>query len=454
MAAGNDADRIEHRFTTFHLPLITCVLFLFTTISEGGVKVVDIDGKASSGTLLQLTAEKVVLSSGTETQEFSPGQILKLHSEETAGTPNAPELFLVVHLRDGSRIVASDLSVANQTLHLTRASGAKFSFRLELVEGVLFSIPFGKIADGMPEEIQKIRQTRSAEDRLLITVGNAWDYYGGIVREIGPETVQFELDDEVLAIPRKKIVGLLFHQNDSPETALPFCRTTERDGTSWELAELTFDRDQERFRWKTVLGIEGTTPFSDWESTDFTKTNTLPLLQSTPVSVQYTPAVVWTEQREQEPLLLWQQFAKSILERTEATTNDESLQGDSGSGRLKKPRQFPLQTLRGIQLDRKVYPVGYTLSARTVLEFSWTDDYKTLRGLAGIDDRTRPNGRVKLTFLSGDTILYEATIRGDSSAVPLNVNLTGVKKLTIVVDFPNGIDDGTRLNLVEMQLVK
>ena len=123
-------------------------------------------------------------------------------------------------------------------------------------------------------------------------------------------------------------------------------------------------------------------------------------------------------------------------------------------GRLRRPDQFPLRTLQGIQLDRKVYLVGYTLSAGMVLEFSWTDDYKTLRGLAGIDDRTRPNGHVKLTFQSGDTILFDRTIRGDLPVVPLNINLSGVRSLTIAVDFPNGFNDGTRLNLVEMQLVK
>jgi len=222
------------------------------------------------------------------------------------------------------------------------------------------------------------------------------------------------------------------------------------------LTELTFDRDQERFHWKTVLGIEGETPFSQWHSADFTKTNTVSLFQLTPISVQVSPAVVWAAPGDREPLLLWQQLAQSILERSEAASDasQPSSRPDSTMGRLKKPDQFPLRTLRGIQLDRKVYPLGYTLSAKTVLEFSWADDYKTLRGLAGIDDRTRPNGRVKLAFLSGDTVLYETTIRGDHPAVPLNINLSGVKKLTIIVDFPGGIDDGTRINLVEMLLVK
>ena len=237
--------------------------------------------------------------------------------------------------------------------------------------------------------------------------------------------------------------------------ASPFCRITEQDGTSWELAELTFDQNQERFRWKTVLGIEGMAPFSGWASADFTKANTVSLFQLTPV-VQCTPAVVWADSRDQGPLLLWQQLTQSVLEHPEAAS-DESVptsRPDATMGRLRRPDQFPLRTLQGIQLDRKVYPVGYTLSPKTVLEFSWADDYKTLRGLAGIDDRTRPNGRVKLVFLSGNTVLYETTIRGDHPAVPLNINLTGVKKLAIVVDFSHGLDDGTRFNLVEMQLVK
>jgi len=430
--------------------------FFIFHFAEASVQVVDIDNKVSQGTLLQLDAEKVVLSSGTRTLEFPPERVLKLQAEEPGTASNASQSFLVAHLRDGSRIVASDLTLSNQVLHLTRTSGTKLSLRLDFVEAIRFSIPFGKVTEEIPTEIQKILQAKSAEDRLLVSLGDALDYYGGIIREIGPETVQFELDGEILAVKRQKIVGLLFHQSDFPETAFPFCRITERDGTTWELTELTFEQNQERFHWKTVLGIEGVTPLSEWVSADFTKTNTFPLFQLTPISVQYTPAVVWADPRGQEPLLLWQQLAGSILERSDAASDESSpvSRSDSATTRLKKPDQLPLRTLQGIQLDRKVYPIGTTLSARTVLEYSWTDDYKTLRGLAGIDDRTCPNGRVKLAFLSGDTVLYETTIRGDHPAVPLNINLSGVKKLTIIVDFPGKIDDGTRINLVEMQLVK
>ena len=451
-----------YRFIASHLSLLTYFLFLAVAGgSDGDVHIIDIDSKASSGTLLRLDAEKVMFSSEAGTLELSPERILKLQTAATFETRKTSELFLVVHFRDGSRTIASDLSLSDQTIRLTRIDGTEQSFGLDLLQGIRFSVPWGEAAGEFPENIQKILRTRSAEDRLLIAAGDAVDFYGGIIRGIGPETVPFELDGEVLAIPRKKIVALLFHQKDSPPVALPFCRLTERDGTSWELTDLTFDRVQERFRWKTVLGIEGITPFSEWAAADFTKTNTIPLFELAPVSVRYTPAVLWMDQREQEPLLLWQQLAKShwehSVERSEAASDDEKApisQADSTADRLKKPNQFPLQTLRRIQLDGKVYQTGVTLSAKTVLEFSWTDDYQTLRGLAGIDDRIRPSGRVKLSFQSGGTILYETILRGDHPAVPLNVNLNGVKKLTILVDFPAGIDDGTRLNLVEMQLVK
>jgi len=439
---------------TYHLSLITCLL---AVVSEGSVKVVDIDNQASSGTLLRLDAEKVVLSSATETLEFPPERILKLQTEATSEQPGSSILLHVAHLRDGSRVVASDLSLSSQTIHLTRIGGAKLSLKLDLLEGIRFSIPSGEIAGEIPENIQKIQRTRSAEDRLLITAGDALDYYGGIINEIGPETVQFELDGEVLAIPRRRIVALLFHQNDSSAPTLPLCRFTERDGTSWELIDLTYNREQQHFRWKTAVGIEGITSFSDWVAADFTKTNTVPLFQLTPVSVQWTPAILWTDQREQEPFLLWQQFTKSRFEHSETASDNEEAPvflPDSATGRLRRPDQFPLRTLQGIQLDGKVYQNGVTLSAKTVLEFSFTDDYQTLRGLAGIDDRIRPGGRVKLSFLSGSTTLYETTIRGDHPSVPLNLNMNGVKKLTIIVDFTGGIDDGTRLNLVEMLLVK
>ena len=438
--------------STFAFPLL---LTLFALMSGGEVDVVDVDEKTSSGILQEMDGEKAVLAAGSQRLSFPVNHILAVIPQTVAAKTESSETPAVVHLLDGSRIAVSDLTMSQKTVELLRTNGAKISVGLDQLELILFQVKSEEVGNEIPDDIQKIVRVKSAEDRLLIAVENALDYYDGIIREIDSKTVKFELDGEVLSVNRGKVVGLHFHQAALPQTLTPFCLLVERDGSFWTLAEIRYDSTQETFHWKTVLGIEGVTPFAQWASADFAKKNTAPLLSLTPVAVRYSPLANWTDQAEQGPLTLLEQMSKSVLNRsgTKQESKEEPSENRTNS-RLKKPKQLPLTTLPGIQLDGKVYPIGYTLHAKTELEFLLVDEYQSLRGIAGIDDRIRPNGRVKLVISGNGTPLYETIIRGDHTTERLNISLKGVKKLTITADFPDGPDNGSRLNLVEMLLQK
>ena len=438
--------------STFAFPLLLTLLAL---LNGGGVDVVDVDEKTSGGILQEMDGEKTALAAGSQMLSFPVDRILSIKPQTVTAKAESSETFSVVHLLDSSRIVVNDLTMSQKTAELTRANGTKISVELDQIELVRFQVKSEEISNDIPGDLQKIVRVKSAEDRLLVAVENALDYYGGVIREIDTKTIKFELDGEILSVNRGKVVGLIFHQTALPQTMTPFCQLSERDGSHWTLAEIRYDSTQEAFRWKTVLGIEGVTPFGQWASADFAKKNTAPLLSLTPIAVRYSPLANWTDQAGQGPLALLGQMSKSVLDHSgKMPENEEEPIESHSNSRLKKTKQLPLTTLPGIQLDGKVYPIGYTLPAKTELEFLLEDEYQTLRGIAGIDDRIRPNGRVKLVISGNDTPLYETIIRGDHATERLNVSLKGVKKLTIIADFPDGLDNGSRLNLVEMLLQK
>ncbi len=432
------------------------LLLLLSVAAERSVNLVDVDQKASRGELVRLESGKAVIATGTQTVEYPVERILEIRPTATPEFITS-EPRVVVHLLGGTRIVGKDLTTVNQTIEIVRVDGTKLSVAIDAVELVRFSVTPEEAAKDVPADIQKILRTKSAEDRLLVEVEGALDYHDGIIRKIEPETVGFELDGSVLSVSRKKIVGLIFHGIETSKPAVPFCQFVERDGSSWSLTELIYDAPQDLFRWKTVWGLQGTTPFSDWVSADFGKVNTVPLVRLTPISVRSTPPVQWMEKNEQNPLALLDRMAIAIAGKTESTPSDgtsPTIPGVGPPSRLKKTKQLPLTTLEGVMLDGKLHDTGYTILAKTEIVYQLSGEYTTLLGLAGIDDRIRPSGRVKLVFSGDGVLLYETTIRGDHAARPLRVDLNGVKNLTITVDLPDGLDNAARLNLVEMVLVK
>jgi hypothetical protein len=78
------------------------------------------------------------------------------------------------------------------------------------------------------------------------------------------------------------------------------------------------------------------------------------------------------------------------------------------------------------------------LSGKTVLTYELPETVHRLRGVAGIEDADRPNSRAKLSITGDGTTLFEHVLSGDEPATELRLELNGVKKLVISVDFANG----------------
>ena len=99
------------------------------------------------------------------------------------------------------------------------------------------------------------------------------------------------------------------------------------------------------------------------------------------------------------------------------------------------------------------YRKGLALHSRTEMVYRLPDRFSRFRAMAGIDDAVRPGGKVRLV------------IRGDDRAVrrrhhrqrpprPIDLDLTGVRRLTIVVDFGDSLSVGDHLLLCNARLSK
>ncbi len=74
--------------------------------------------------------------------------------------------------------------------------------------------------------------------------------------------------------------------------------------------------------------------------------------------------------------------------------------------------------------------------------------------MAGIDSRLRGCGHVLLVIRGDDRDLLRQTISGQQPPVPLDVNIEGVRRLEILVDFGETLDVADHLNLCNARIIK
>lgn len=124
--------------------------------------------------------------------------------------------------------------------------------------------------------------------------------------------------------------------------------------------------------------------------------------------------------------------------------SDMPVAAERVEGRLHRP--WPIRRDRNVangplSLDGRVFDKGIGVHARTELDFDLTARYEALVAAIGIDDSVRPLGAVEFRVLGDGRELFQSgTVTGDDPPQDIRVEVGGVKKLTLVVDYADGVD--------------
>jgi hypothetical protein len=118
------------------------------------------------------------------------------------------------------------------------------------------------------------------------------------------------------------------------------------------------------------------------------------------------------------------------------------------------PREDIGLTQKPLTLDGKVYSKGLAIRSRTELMYRLTDDFRQFHAIVGIDDHVRDGGNVDLVISGDGKVLFSRNITGRDEAVPVDLDITGVKRLRILVDFGQELDIADHLNLCDARITK
>jgi len=337
-----------------------------------------------------------------------------------AFSPTAPPRFGTpaawITLVDDSVLLAKAYTVNGTQARVTLLAGDEIEVPTRAIDNVRFREHSGALV----EQWTDIAKTDRGGDLIVIRKNDALDFLSGVLRDVTEDTVQFELDGEVHRIKRTKADGLFFHA--SGRAAVVDAPALVTDVAGSQLRAATMSLADGVLRVSTAAGVEIACPLTEVVRIDFSQGNLQYLGDLKPEATVWTPYFGSAETSPAREL-----FRPRV---------DQSLDGGP------------------LRLDGQEYAKGIAVHSRTEITYRLPEKFRTFQALAGIDDRLRPGGNVRLVILGDDRTLFEETLSGKDPARALKLDISGVNRLKLIVDFGDATDVGDALDLCEARIVK
>ena len=248
----------------------------------------------------------------------------------------------------------------------------------------------------------------------------------GILHDITPDVVHFDLDGEKLEVHREgKVEGIIYYQSRRDPSIDPLCTVEHVSGSRIHASSVRLSGDQ--LHLVAVSGARFDLPIQTIRTLDFSIGKIVYLSDLDPVSVEWTPFVSTSRGR-------------TLLERLYEPQRDRNFDGNQLALRSKG--------------KTTVYQKGLAIHSRTLLVYRLRGSFKTFLATVGIDAGAGSQGHVQLRISGDDRLLFEDSVVGDRDPLDLNLDVSGVRRLKILVDFGDDLDIADHLNLCEARVSK
>ncbi len=371
-----------------------------------------LDDKTVSGTLAELSVQGVAVDTDHSRVSLNASRLLSIVARQPR--PAEGPTSVVIALMDGSIVHARQCIVQGPTAFMTMSDGTVLKLPTK-------SIRFIRLqpSSSADAEWARLMKTAVESDLLVVHKGTGLDYHQGILHDISADEVQFNLDGEVLPVKRSKVFGVAYRHAGEPALPAAVCRITDSSGSQWSVRSLTLS---DVLQWTTPGGLALSEPLEAIAQVDFSSGKVLYLSDIQPDSTRWTPY-----------------FGGGLPAAVE---------------RFFAPRYDRGSDARRLQLGGSEYRKGLAIYSRTELVYRLPEGFGRLEAIAGIDDAVRPNGKVRLIVRGDQNVLFDAVLTGRDAPRPLDVNVMGVRRLAIVVDFAGSLGAGDCLLLCNARLSK
>ena len=110
---------------------------------------------------------------------------------------------------------------------------------------------------------------------------------------------------------------------------------------------------------------------------------------------------------------------------------------------------------RWLRCDRQAYLKGLGVHSAARLSYLLTEPYRRFEADLGIDDETAGAGSVRFrVFIDGQQKYTSPILRGGQKSIPVALDLTGAKRLDLVVDFADRADEQDHADWLDARLIR
>ena len=392
--------------------LVTLALFAAPPEFQLGLA----DGTQVRGTLEAVSADVVVVNAAPAGRREVPTSQLLSVAPAAASEYFVEAATVWIDLIDGTQFWAVSYTVADGKA--TISFGRDLS--LEVPVAAVRSVRFKEQPEAIAKQWQQVLKQTPKADLIVIREESAIDYLEGLFGDVTPEVVQFQLDGETIPVKRPKVEGLVYFPAARPTLPPGLATIVDRAGSRIQVAGMSLADG--KLKLETPAGAKLTLPLERVNS----------LIYPARYLTDFAPEQVLFETRVREPRVVADVIAKRYGPRF-----DKALEAGP------------------LRLAGREYHKGVALHSRSTVTWLLGEPFVKFTAVAGIDDRVRPHGAVKLTIHGDDRVLFEQEIQGTDPPLPIALDVTGVARLKVTVDFgADGVETGDYLNLCDARLYK
>lgn len=408
-------------------------VFALAVLVPADVTATKLDGTSVSGSLQAWSAGEIALTTADGLQSVPTAELVAVEfSTAATGDVGRPQIELV----DGSVLPLATYKTAGrralaQLLLPSPAEPQPLSIPLDRMRAVRL-LPLD--ADVLPQW-REIRQLGLPSDLIVVSKrgGKSLDHLEGVLGKITDREVEIALGGKTVRVPRSKVAGLIYYRSDEAAAEPPAYVLIGPDGLRIAADMVRVQGDM--LIASTTTDLQIAWPLAGIASVDLSAGKLLFLSDVEPAASTWRPLV----------------GLPTAASRAAQYGRPRFNQSASG-GPL--TLAFPDEDSAVGTPELKPFAKGLAIRSRSELVYRLPRGFGRFLAVAGIEPAVAASGNVMLAIFGDDRLLVEQAIDGSDAPLPLDLDVAGVKRLKVVVDYGKNLDTGDWLNLCNARIVK
>lgn len=402
------------------------------------VQVSTLAGAQASGALVSMDSNQAIVRTTAGEERFEAGDLLAIKIPSALPGDKIPPAVWI-ELVDGSLVLATHYTTTGGLARAQLLSGESIDIPTRSIRSVRLQSHDSELArqSQLAKQWRDILATEPTSDVIIVrkvttsetedgTPGKptsaALDELTGVLGDVTDDKVQFTYEDQQIPVARTKVEGIVYFHPSGRELPEPLCRLDDVSGSRWNVKLVALSGDTVQF--VTTSGVKVELPIRKLKQLDYSAGKIVYLSDLEPETSQWT-----------------NYFGTSALTNSLA--------------KLNAPRRDASFDGGPIIVAGKSYEKGLALHSRTLLEYRLQGKFSKFTAIAALEDKVRATGNVKLAISLDGKLLGEYEL-GAKQTLPLMIahDISRGRKLSILVDYGEGLDVSDRLHLANARVTK